>query len=138
MGSGPPVGAAWIGGCVMTVPLAASSLTGPRGPGRGRPDEGSRWLTATLRPAGSLGRDDAARLRGLLDVLSVNASMVVIDLASARVRSGRVVAAFETAAAELECRGGCLVCLNADPDTRALLAAAGHHLVIVDHAPEGG
>jgi hypothetical protein len=94
------------------------------------------WITATLRPAGSLGRDDTGRLRGLLDVLSANASMVVIDLESARVRSGRLATAIEEAAEELECRGGCLVCVNADPGTRALLAAAGHHLVLVDQAPE--
>ncbi len=116
----------------MTVMLASSS------PARSTAGFGAvgSWITATLRPAGTFGRDDAGRLRGLLDVLSANASMVVIDLESARVRSGRLAAAIEHAAEELECRGGCLVCVNADPVTRALLAAAGHHLVIVDQVPE--
>ena len=44
----------------------------------------SAWLTATIRPAGIFGRNDASRLRVLLDALSACASIVVLDLQAAR------------------------------------------------------
>jgi len=44
----------------------------------------SAWLTATIRPAGTFGRNDASRLRVLLDALSACASIVVLDLQAAR------------------------------------------------------
>ena len=47
------------------------------------------WLTATIRPAGTFGRNDASRLRVLLDALSACASIVVLDLQAARLRSHR-------------------------------------------------
>ena len=46
----------------------------------------SAWLTATIRPAGTFGRNDASRLRVLLDALSACASIVVLDLQAARLR----------------------------------------------------
>src|ERR1035437_5922468 len=45
------------------------------------------WLTATIRPAGTFGRNDTSRLRALLDALSACASIVVLDLQVARLRS---------------------------------------------------
>ena len=47
------------------------------------------WLTAVIRPAGTFGRYDATRLRVLLDALSACASIVVLDLQAARLRSPR-------------------------------------------------
>ena len=44
------------------------------------------WLTATIRPAGTFGRNDTSRLRALLDALSACASMVVLDLQVAQQR----------------------------------------------------
>ena len=38
------------------------------------------WLTATIPPAGTFGRNDTSRLRALLDALSACASIVVLDL----------------------------------------------------------
>ena len=93
------------------------------------------WLTATVRPAGSFGRSDTGRLRALLDALSACASIVVLDLQAARLRSTRAAAAIEDAAWDLERHGGCLLCINVDPESRACLAAAGDHTVLMDPAP---
>jgi hypothetical protein len=106
------------------------------------PAAGGTWLTATVRPAGSFGRTDAVRLRALLDALSACASVVVLDLRSARLRSGRAAEVVDEAAVRLEARGGCLLCVHADAETRAHLAAAGPHAVLldgdVDSVPGGG
>lgn len=90
------------------------------------------WLTATIRPAGSFGRADAGRLRALLDALSACASVVVLDLRSARLRSPRAAEVVDEAATRLEARGGCLLCVHADGETRAHLAQAGPHAVLLD------
>jgi hypothetical protein len=63
------------------------------------PGDADPWLTATIRPAGSFGRADAGRLRALLDALSACASIVVLDLRSARLRSRGAAAVVEDAAA---------------------------------------
>jgi hypothetical protein len=93
------------------------------------------WLTANVRPAGSFGRSDAGRLRALLDALSACASLVVLDLAAARLRSGRAAEAIDEAAAAMERRGGCLLCVNADDETRARLGACLHAVVVAPGAP---
>ncbi|MCG7286165.1 hypothetical protein MHY85_09285 [Cellulomonas sp. ACRRI] len=93
------------------------------------------WITATVRPAGSFGRADAGRLRALLDALSACASVVVLDLRSARLRSRRAAEAVDDAAVLLEARGGCLLCVHADDETRAHLAGAGPHAVVLDGDP---
>lgn len=95
-------------------------------------DEG--WLTATVRPAGSFGRGDVGRLRALLDALSACASIVVLDLRAARLRSPRAADAIEQAAHRLEAHGGCLVCLNVDDASRSLLATAGSSTVVLPGA----
>jgi MFS superfamily sulfate permease-like transporter len=99
-----------------------------------RPDA-DPWLTATIRPAGSFGRADAGRLRALLDALSACASIVVLDLRSARLRSRGAAAVVEDAAEVLEGRGGCLLCVHADAESRAHLAEAGERVVILDEDP---
>jgi len=90
------------------------------------------WLTATVRPAGSFGRQDAGRLGALLDALSACASILVLDLRSARLCSRRAAAAVDDAAVLLEARGGCLLCVHADEETRACLAEAGTHAVLLE------
>jgi hypothetical protein len=94
------------------------------------------WLTVTIRPAGTFGRDDTSRLRALLDALSPCASMIVLDLRATRLqgRSGGEV--IEETAWDIERRGGCLVCINVDAETRACLSAAGHHAVLMDDASQ--
>ena len=87
------------------------------------------WLTANVRPAGSFGRDDVDRLRALLDVLSATASMVVLDLAAVTLRSQHAAEVIDEAAIELERRGGCLLCINADDEVRAQLGTCAHALV---------
>ncbi len=89
------------------------------------------WLTAAVRPAGTFGRHDVGRLRTLLDALSACASIVVLDLQSARLRSPRAVAVIDDAARRLAGAGGCLLCVNADPETRTHLA--GCRAVVIDH-----
>ena len=92
--------------------------------------DGEGWLTAQVRPAGSFGRADVGRLRALLDALSACASLVVLDLGAARLRSGRAAAAIDEAAARLEDRGGCLLCINADDEARVRLGTCTHALVV--------
>lgn len=88
------------------------------------------WLTAQVRPAGSFGRRDVTRLRALLDALSACASVVVLDLAAARLRSPRAAAAIDDAARRLEASGGCLLCLNADAEAAARLSGCAHAVVL--------
>lgn len=98
------------------------------------PNPMSAWLTAHVRPAGSFGRGDVGRLRALLDALSACASIVVLDLAAVQLRSGRAAVAIDDAAAGLEARGGCLVCINASDETRAALSGC-RHAVVSDADP---
>jgi hypothetical protein len=88
------------------------------------------WITATVRPAGTFGRRDVGRLRALLDALSACASIVVLDLGAARLRSPRAVEVIDDAARRLEASGGCLLCLNADPEAR--LALHPGHAVLLE------
>ena len=92
----------------------------------------SAWITATIRPAGTFGRNDAGRLRVLLDALSACASIVVLDLQAARLQSHRAGEVIQDAAWDLEHRGGCLLCINASTESRACLFAAGNHAVLMD------
>jgi hypothetical protein len=92
------------------------------------------WLTATIRLAGTFGRNDTGRLRALLDALSGCASVVVLDLEAARLRSPGAGDVIEDAAWEIEDRGGCLLCINVDSESRACLSAAGDHAVLMDDA----
>jgi hypothetical protein len=94
------------------------------------------WLTATIRPAGTFGRNDTSRLRALLDALSACASIVVLDLKVARLRSLGAGEVIEDAAWDLERRGGCLLCINVDSESRACLSAAGDHAVLMDDASQ--
>ena len=94
------------------------------------------WLTATIRPAGTFGRNDTSRLRALLDALSACASIVVLDLQAARLRSLGAGEVIEDAAWDLERRGGCLLCTNVDSESRACLSAAGDHAVLRDDASQ--
>jgi hypothetical protein len=88
------------------------------------------WLTANVRPAGSFGRADVGRLRTLLAALSATASLVVLDLAAVTLRSGHAADAIDEAGWELERRGGCLLCINADADARARLGGCRHAVVV--------
>lgn len=90
------------------------------------------WLTATIRPAGTFGRNDTSRLRALLDALSACASIVVLDLQVARLRSLGAGEVIEGAARDLERRGGCLLCINVGSESRACLSAAGDHAVLME------
>ena len=90
------------------------------------------WLTATIRPAGTLGRNDTTRLRVLLDALSACASIVVLDLQAARLRSHRASEVIQDAAWDIERRGGSLLCINVSAESRACLSAAGNHAVLMD------
>ena len=94
------------------------------------------WLTATIRPAGTFGRNDTSRLRALLDALSACASIVVLDLQVARLRSLGAGEVIEDAAWDLERRGGCLLCINVNSESRACLSAAGDHAVLMDDASQ--
>jgi hypothetical protein len=98
----------------------------------------SAWLTATIRPAGTFGRNDATRLRVLLDALSACASIVVLDLQAARLQSHHAGEVIQDAAWDIEHRGGCLLCINVSAESRACLFAAGNHAVLMDDESPGG
>jgi hypothetical protein len=91
-------------------------------------DEG-RWLTAILRPAGTL---DKAALRGLsesLGHLASSSNMVIVDLTAAVVSSPRTFARDLLAPARTFEEGGqCLLLLGASP---ALTAELDRHAVPV-------
>lgn len=93
------------------------------------------WLTANVRPAGSFGRADVVRLRALLDALSASASMVVLDLGAVSLRSHHAADVIDEAAIELERRGGCLLCINADDEVRAQLGTCTHAVVVAQGEP---
>ena len=84
-------------------------------------DEG-RWLTAILRPAGTL---DKAALRGLsesLGHLAASANMVIVDLTAAVIASPRGFARDLLAPARtFEEAGQCLLLLGASPALTAEL-----------------
>jgi hypothetical protein len=84
-------------------------------------DQG-RWLTAILRPAGSL---DQAALRGLSDSLghlATSSNMVIIDLTAAVVGQPGAFARDLLAPARLfEQAGQCLLLLGASPELTAAL-----------------
>jgi hypothetical protein len=90
------------------------------------------WLTVTIRPAGTFGRNDTSRLRVLLDALSACSSMVVLDLQATRLRSRRAGEVIEEAAWAIERRGGSLLCINVSAESRACLSAAGSHAVLME------
>jgi hypothetical protein len=91
-------------------------------------DEG-RWLTAILRPAGTL---DQAALRGLsesLGHLASSSNMVIVDLTAAVVASPRAFARdLRAPARTFEEAGQCLLLLGASP---ALTAELDRHAVPV-------
>lgn len=95
-----------------------------------RDAEDTAWITATVRPAGTFGRRDVGRLRALLDALCACASIVVLDLGAARLRSPRAAEVIDDAARRLEASGGCLLCLNADSEAR--LALHPGHAVLLE------
>jgi hypothetical protein len=71
------------------------------------------WLTAVLRPAGTLDGAGAEELLRLLADLSATADLVVVDLAAARVREVRAFAgALRLPSARLARRGRCLLLAN--------------------------
>jgi hypothetical protein len=84
-------------------------------------DEG-RWLTAILRPAGTL---DKAALRGLsesLGHLAGRSNMVIVDLTAAVVASPRTFARdLRVPARTFEQAGQCLLLLGACPELTAEL-----------------
>jgi hypothetical protein len=58
--------------------------------------------------------------------------MVVLDLQVARLASPGAGQVIEDAAWDIEGRGGCLLCINVDAESRACLSAAGDHAVLMD------
>src|SRR6202167_2209314 len=84
-------------------------------------DQG-RWLTAILRPAGSM---DRAALRGLsesLGQLASSSNMVIVDLTAAVVcRPGPFARDLLAPARAFERAGQCLLLLGASPELTAAL-----------------
>jgi hypothetical protein len=93
------------------------------------------WITAEVRPAGSFGRQDVGRLEAVLGSLSASASLVVLDLSAAQLRSPSAAEAIDSAAATLERHGGVLLCVHADDESRACLGACTHAVVVAADEP---
>jgi hypothetical protein len=83
------------------------------------------WLTAVLRPAGTLDRAALGRLGPALDRLAATSDMVVLDLTAARVAAPRAVArTLRSPAAELHQPQRCLLLVGAPLDLVAELNRA--------------
>jgi len=87
----------------------------------GAADQG-RWLTAILRPAGTM---DRAALRGLsesLGHLASTSNMIIVDLTAAVVcKPGAFARALLAPARAFERAGQCLLLLGASPELTAAL-----------------
>jgi hypothetical protein len=84
------------------------------------------WLTAVLRPAGTLDGASTAALGALLTSLSAAADMVVVDLDATRIPDlAAFIDALRPAAARLAGPGTCLLVVNAP-------SALEHALQLVD------
>jgi hypothetical protein len=99
--------------------LAAAPTVGAAASGAA--DQG-RWLTAILRPAGSM---DRAALRGLsesLGHLTSSSNMIIVDLTAAVVcNPGAFARDLLAPARAFERAGQCLLLLNASPELAAAL-----------------
>jgi anti-anti-sigma regulatory factor len=94
------------------------------------------WLTAVLRPAGTLDGAGAGELLRLLADLSATADMVVVDLAAARVRDVQAFAgALRLPAARLARRGRCLLLVNMPPALERIVRTGGMPAAVL---PAGG
>jgi hypothetical protein len=84
------------------------------------------WLTAVLRPAGTLDGAAADALLRLLADLSTTADMVVVDLAAARVRHLPAFAdGLRLPSARLARRGRCLLLANMPSALERVVRTAG-------------
>ena len=121
-----------LSGCELPArtPSSTGAVLGRTTPAATIPE--AAWLTATIRPAGTFGRNDTNRLSMLLDALLACSSMVVLDLQATRLRSRRAGEVIQEAAWAIERRGGCLVCINVSAESRACLSAAGNHAVLME------
>lgn len=85
----------------------------------------SAWLTAVLRPAGTLDAAAVGRLTAALMTLVSCSDMIVVDLTAARVLCpGRLSAALRAPARRLGGPGRCLLLVGAGPDLVAALERA--------------
>jgi hypothetical protein len=115
---------------VPTPGAAASPVPCPELPAADDGVDAESWFTATVRPAGPLGHRQADRLGQVLVALAASASVVVLDLQAARLSSRHAAAVVDDAADRIERRGGCLLCVNADADSRATMAGCRHAVVM--------
>jgi hypothetical protein len=84
------------------------------------------WLTAVLRPAGTLHGASAAAFGRLLGDLSATADMVVVDLDATRIPDlAAFVETLRPAAARLAGPGRCLLLANAPIALEQAVAVAG-------------
>jgi len=101
---------------------ASASASAAVGAAASAAAEQGRWLTAILRPAGTL---DRAALRGLsesLAQLATSSNMIIVDLTAAVVSNPRAFARDLLAPARtFEQAGQCLLLLGASPEMTAAL-----------------
>jgi hypothetical protein len=84
-------------------------------------DEG-QWLTAILRPAGTLDKDSLRRLAESLGYLAGTTNMIIVDLTAAVVANPRAFARdLVFPARRFEQAGQCLLLLGAAPELAAAL-----------------
>ena len=88
----------------------------------GEPADQGRWLTAILRPAGSLDQAALHRLSDSLGHLATSSNMVIIDLTAAVVgKPGAFARDLLAPARTFEQAGQCLLLLGASPELTAAL-----------------
>jgi hypothetical protein len=102
-----------------------SSLAVTAGASPAAPEGEQAWLTAVLRPAGSLDPAAVRRLGAALGHLAAASDMVIVDLGACEVRNPRALArALREPAVEFERAGGCLLLIGATPALSAELDRA--------------
>ena len=113
LATAPTVGAATVGAAAVGAAAVGAASTAA--------DQG-RWLTAILRPAGTLDKAAQTGLSESLGHLASSSNMVIVDLTAAVVTSPRAFARDLLAPARtFEAGGQCLLLLGASPELAAEL-----------------
>jgi hypothetical protein len=105
--------------------MDSATATATARAGFAAPASEQAWLTAVLRPAGSLDQAAVRRLGAALGPLVAASDMVLLDLTAADIRNPRALArALSGPAAGFERAGRCLLVVGASPALTAELDRA--------------
>jgi hypothetical protein len=102
------------------------------------PGTADLWLTAVLRPAGTLSGPAMDRFVASLTAIAENASLVVVDLAATKTPDPQAFAeALRVPGSLLSGPDRCLLLVGADAALLAALDRCGGQIATLDNAPDG-